>query len=203
MCINRWMDRDVIHIYNGILLSQKKERKIWVTSSEVDECRNCYTEWETFLVAQMVKHLPTMLETRVQSPGWDDLLEQEMATHSSILAWKIPWTEEPGGLQSKGSQKVGHDWATSLTQSEVSQKEKNRYSILTHIYMEPRKMVLMNLTAGKEQRCRQSECTSGHSEGGKERDERRRQYIYTTLCKTAGEKMLDSTGSPAWYAVTT
>ena len=59
--------------------------------------------------SDVVKHLPTMQETRVQSLGWEDLLEKEMATHSSILAWKIPWTEEPGGLQSKGSQSVGHD----------------------------------------------------------------------------------------------
>ena len=54
-------------------------------------------EW-TSLVAQMVKWLPTMRETQIQSLGWDDLLEKEMATHSSILAWKIPWTEEPGRL---------------------------------------------------------------------------------------------------------
>ena len=57
----------------------------------------------------MVKHLPTRQETRVQSLGQEDLLEKEMETHSSILAWKIPWTEEPGRLQSKGSQRVGHD----------------------------------------------------------------------------------------------
>ena len=50
----------------------------------------------------MVKRLPTMWETRVQSLGWEDLLEKEMATHSSFLAWKIPWTEEPGGLQVQG-----------------------------------------------------------------------------------------------------
>ena len=60
-------------------------------------------------MAQMVKRLPTMWETWVQSLGWEDLLEKEMATHSSILAWKIPWTEEPGQLQSMGSQRVGHD----------------------------------------------------------------------------------------------
>ena len=60
-------------------------------------------------VAQMVKHLPTMRETRVQSLGWEDPLEKETATHSSIRAWKIPWTEEPGGLQSMGSQRVRHD----------------------------------------------------------------------------------------------
>ena len=53
-----------------------------------------------FLVAQRLKHLPAMWETWVQSLGWEDPLEKEMATHSSILAWKIPWTEESGGLQS-------------------------------------------------------------------------------------------------------
>ena len=63
----------------------------------------------TSLVAQTVKRLPTMQETWVQSLGWEDFLEKEMATHSSILAWKIPWTEEPGRLQSMVSQRVGHD----------------------------------------------------------------------------------------------
>ena len=61
---------------------------------------------KTSLVAQMVKHLPTMWETRVQSLDWEDLLEKEMATHSSNLARKIPWMEEPGRLQSMGSQRV-------------------------------------------------------------------------------------------------
>ena len=61
------------------------------------------------LGAQMVKRLPTMRETGVRSLGWEDLLEKEMATHSSIHAWKIPWTEEPGGLQTMGSQRVRHD----------------------------------------------------------------------------------------------
>ena len=60
-------------------------------------------------MAQTVKRLPTMRETRVQSLGWEDLLEKEVATQSSILAWKIPWTEEPGRLQSMGSQRVGRD----------------------------------------------------------------------------------------------
>ena len=55
-----------------------------------------------------------MWETWVQSLGQEDLWEKEMATHSSILAWRIPWMEDPGGLQSMGSQRVGHDWATSL-----------------------------------------------------------------------------------------
>ena len=61
------------------------------------------------LVAQMVKHLTTMQETQVQSLGSEDPLEKEMATHSSRLAWKIPWTEEHGRLQSMGSQRVGHN----------------------------------------------------------------------------------------------
>ena len=67
------------------------------------------------LVAQMVKSLPSMWETRVRSLGWEDPLEKEMATHSSILVWEIPWMEEPGGLQSMGSQRVRHDWTTSLS----------------------------------------------------------------------------------------
>ena len=57
----------------------------------------------------MVKCLPTTWETRVQSLGWEDPLEKEMATHSSVLAWRIPWVEDPGGLSSMGSQRVGHD----------------------------------------------------------------------------------------------
>ena len=62
-----------------------------------------------FLVAQRVKRLSTMRETQVRSLGREDPLEEEMAIHSSIIAWKIPWTEEPGRLQSMGSQRVGHD----------------------------------------------------------------------------------------------
>ena len=61
------------------------------------------------MVAQMVKRLSTMLETQVQALGWEDPLEKEMAIHSSTIAWKISWTEEPGRLQSMGSQRVGHD----------------------------------------------------------------------------------------------
>ena len=59
--------------------------------------------------SDQVKNLPALQETRVRSLGREDPLEKEMATHSSILAWEIPWTEEPGGLQSMGSQKVGHN----------------------------------------------------------------------------------------------
>ena len=60
-------------------------------------------------MAQTVKSLPVVWEIQVQSLGQEDLLEKEMVTHSSILAWKIPWTEKPGRLQAMGSQRVGHD----------------------------------------------------------------------------------------------
>ena len=68
-----------------------------------------YKYKEASLVAQTVKRLPTTRETPVRSLDREDTLEKEMATHSSTLAWKIPWTEEPGRLQSMGSQRVGHD----------------------------------------------------------------------------------------------
>ena len=61
------------------------------------------------LMAQSLKPLPPMQDTRVRSLGWEDPLEKEMVTHFSILAWRIPWTEEPGRLQSTGSQRVGPD----------------------------------------------------------------------------------------------
>ena len=74
----------------------------------------------------MVKHLPTMRETRVQFLGWEALLEKEMATHSSTLAWKIPWTEEPGRLQSMESQRVGHNLATEQQQQDNKLRRNNQ-----------------------------------------------------------------------------
>ena len=73
--------------------------------------------WVTgaFLEAQMVKNPPAMWETWIQLLGWEDPLEEGMATHSSVPAWRIPWTEEPGGLQSTGSQSVRQDWGTKCT----------------------------------------------------------------------------------------
>ena len=90
-------------------MGYQKVRHNWATS-----LIHSPSSWGTSLVAQTVKHLPAMQETWVQSLGQEDPLEEEMATHSSVLAWKIPWMEEPGRLQSMGSQRVGHDWATSL-----------------------------------------------------------------------------------------
>ena len=72
------------------------------------------------LVAQRLKRLPAMRETRVGSLGREDPLEKEMATHSSTLAWRIPWREEPSRLQSMGSQRVGHDWATNYYYYSIS-----------------------------------------------------------------------------------
>ena len=71
------------------------------------------------LVAQWVKSLPAVWESRVWSPSWEDPLEKEMATHCSILAWRIPRTEEPGGLQSMGSPRVGHHWVTNTQRRET------------------------------------------------------------------------------------
>ena len=74
-----------------------------------------------FLVAQIINSLPAMWETWVRSLGWEDPLEKEIAIHSSILPWKIPWMKEPGGLQSVGCQRVRHDWAN------------NTLTIITHL----------------------------------------------------------------------
>ena len=70
---------------------------------------NKYSHQRASLVAQAVKNLPAMQETQVRSLGWEDSLEKETAIHSSTLAWRIPWTEEPCGLEFAGSQRVGHN----------------------------------------------------------------------------------------------
>ena len=72
-----------------------------------------HSDWRASLAAQIVKNLPAIWENRVQSLGWEDLLKKGMATHPSILACRIPWTEEPGGLQSMRSQIIRHNWATN------------------------------------------------------------------------------------------
>ena len=123
------MDREAWHVaVHGVADSDRTE---WLNWTELKQRIN-WDKWRivsvkfpkdqvhnpfcfrTSLVAQKVKRLPTMQETWVWSLGRKDPLEKEMATHSSTLAWKIPWMEECGRLQSMGSQRVGHDWATSL-----------------------------------------------------------------------------------------
>ena len=74
---------------------------------------------DTSLVTQMVKNLPAIQEIRIRCLGWENPPEKGMATHSSIFAWRIPWTEESGGLESMGSQRVGH-WSTNATTIQVS-----------------------------------------------------------------------------------
>ena len=86
--------------------------------------------YRAFLVAQMIKNPPAMQEIWIWSQGWEDPLDKEMATHSSILAWRIPWTEEPGGLQSMGLQRVGHAWVTKCEHIQVWWKHSATYSEL-------------------------------------------------------------------------
>ena len=88
---------------------------------EMLKCAHLYSQISKshYLVAQTVKNLPATQETWVWSLGLEDPLKKGVATHYSILAWRMPWTEEPGGLQSMGSQRVGHDWATNTTTTTV------------------------------------------------------------------------------------
>ena len=94
---------------------------------------------ETSLVAQMVKLLPATWETGVQSLGREDILEKEMATHSSILTWKIPWMEEPSGLQSMGLQRVICNWTTLLS----------LFTIYKYIYMFSENLFLRSVNSGR------------------------------------------------------
>ena len=90
-----------------------------------------YHQLEELGKAQRLKYLPAMWETWVLSLGREDLLEKEMATHSSILAWRIPWTEEPSGLQSAGLQRVGHNWATSPSFFLKEREDSSSYVLST------------------------------------------------------------------------
>ena len=90
-----------------------KSFSTWSNNISTSEQFHSITLTVASLVAESVKNLPAVQETRVQSLGWEDPLGKVIASHSSILAWKISWTEEPGGLQSMGSQRVGHNWATN------------------------------------------------------------------------------------------
>ena len=100
----------------------------WMSKQRLNEmiCKFVPHFWRTSLLAQTVKSLPAMRETRVWSLGWEDPLEKEMETLSSILAWRIPWTEEPGRLQFMGSQKVRHTERLTL-----STRLKHKISQLT------------------------------------------------------------------------
>ena len=96
------------------------------------------------LVTQRLKSLPEMRETWVWSLGWEDSLKKGMATHSSILVWRIPWMEEPGGLQSMGSQRVGRNWMTSLSLSSIKQFLHYVYNIYTHTIQKTGIILMLN-----------------------------------------------------------
>ena len=109
----------VLHIFYILLWERGLFYQLYVEISPHDSasvsCFNSVKFYLASLVAQTLKRLPTMQETQVQFLCQEDLLEKEMAPHSSTLAWKIPWTEDPGRLQSMGSQRVRHNWVTSLS----------------------------------------------------------------------------------------
>ena len=107
-------------------IRKTKENNYWQECGEKGTLGYCWNlcstvESRASLVAQLVKNSPAMWETWVHFLGWEDPLEEEMATHSSILAWRVPWTEEPGRLQSMGSQRVGRDWATEHSRAHRKQ----------------------------------------------------------------------------------
>ena len=109
-----------------IQISQKAGHVVWY-SHLVKNFPKFVVIHTASLVAQMVKRLPKMRETWFQFLGREVPLEKEMETHSSILAWKIPWTEEPGRLQSMLSQRVGHDWVTELNWTKLGNHWFNFY----------------------------------------------------------------------------
>ena len=100
-------------------LENSMDRGAW--QATVHGLAKSWTFWGASLVAQMVKNPPAMQETQVWFLGQEDPLEKGTATHTSILAWRIPQTEKPGGLQSMGLQRVGHDWWLTLSHSQPSQ----------------------------------------------------------------------------------
>ena len=147
-----WVPIQSIHMVNTQLMwlcfSSTSANKWRRNDRILPFCNSDWNHWsgktisaqsrKTSLVAQMVKNLPVMQETQVRSLGWEDLLETGMATHSSILSWRTPWTEETGELQSMGLQRVGHIWATftfALSHSKHSVKswwgECSQYFIIS------------------------------------------------------------------------
>ena len=98
-------------IYLLVIVNILKSSIYWEWDMLPHEYTHIYIRY--MYIYRMVKNLPTRQEAWVQPLGWEDLLEKGMATNFSILTWRIPWTEEPGGLQSMGSQRIGHDWANN------------------------------------------------------------------------------------------
>ena len=105
--------RCIIHVRASVLLSSAEQRWQYLFLVVTVSIKEVVPIKWGLSGGSGVKNLPTEQEMQIWSLGQEDLLEKEMATHSSILAWRITWTEEPGGLQSMGSQRVGHDWETN------------------------------------------------------------------------------------------
>ena len=110
VCQQIWKNFSSVHRTGKGQFSFQSQRKAMPRNVQTTtQLHSSHVLARTSLVAQMVKCLPTMQETWVRSLGREDPLEKEMATHSSTLAWRIPWMEEPGGLQCMGSQRIGYD----------------------------------------------------------------------------------------------
>ena len=124
--LNHWTTREVwlyVYLSTSTTTSFLMASLCMVHSFHIQFICNFGSEfcpWRASLVAQRLKRLPAILETQVWSLSGEDPLEKEISTQSSIFAWKVPWTEEPGGLQSRGSQTVGYDWATNTLHAMVS-----------------------------------------------------------------------------------
>ena len=116
-CASLWIRKNPPLIYCCVSLNSfcSETSRTWASLGPETRHHGFWPVSRGFLVAQMAKHLSAMLETPVQSLGQEDPLEKKMATHSSTLAWKVPWTKEPCRLQSMGLQRVRHDWVTLLT----------------------------------------------------------------------------------------
>ena len=107
--LNHWTARELLHSH--FFTMDKWTRSVNLRIEKLNDVLGFYIAYNgASLVAQMVKNPPAMQKTWVQSLSWEDPLEEDMTTHSSILAWRIPWTEGLGRLQSMGSQRVEHDW---------------------------------------------------------------------------------------------
>ena len=125
--MNQKENLDYYYIFDNIsFLFMLRVIKTVSSESKIHFSRGTSCILKSSLVAQTVKRLSTMRETRVRSLGWEDPLEKAMSIHSSTIAWKIAWTEEPGRLQSLGSQRVRHDWATSLSLSRLYQDKHGK-----------------------------------------------------------------------------
>ena len=122
------LQQDLLNLAFKVLNNREEQAKLEKAKRHQAKHHLLATALQASQVAQRLKRLPAVWKTRVQSLDWEDPLEKEMATRSSILAWRIPWTEKLSRLQSMGLQRVGHDLEI-IVLSEVRQREKDKYCI--------------------------------------------------------------------------